>query len=89
MGSCGANRRELEDQSAIKGKLEIKRGCDQVGLSFFERTKRREEKRRREEEEEEEKKGMESMETRDLYGDVWISMILYGFVWMVMGLYGY
>ena len=29
------------------------------------------------------------METRDLYGDVWISMILYGFVWMVMGLYGY
>ena len=30
-----------------------------------------------------------SMETRDLYGDVWISMILYGFVWMVMGLYRY
>ena len=29
------------------------------------------------------------METRDLYGDIWISMILYGFVWMVMGLYGY
>ena len=29
------------------------------------------------------------METRDLYGDVWISMILYGFIWMVMGLYGY
>ena len=26
-----------------------------------------------------------SMETRDLYGDVWISMILYGFVWMAMG----
>ena len=25
------------------------------------------------------------METRDLYGDVWISMILYGFVWMAMG----
>ena len=25
------------------------------------------------------------METRDLYGDVWISMILYGFVWMPMG----
>ena len=24
MGSCGANRREFEDQSAIKGKLEIK-----------------------------------------------------------------
>ena len=44
--------------------------------------KRGEEKkkrRRREEEEEEEKKGME---TRDLYGDVWISMIF-------MGLYGY
>ena len=29
------------------------------------------------------------METRDLYGDVWISMILYGFVWMAMGLYRY
>ena len=29
------------------------------------------------------------METRDFYGDVWISMILYGFVWMAMGLYGY
>ena len=28
------------------------------------------------------------METRDLYGDVWISMILYGFVWNTMGLYG-
>ena len=25
------------------------------------------------------------METRDLYGDVWILMILYGFVWMAMG----
>ena len=25
------------------------------------------------------------METRDLYGDVWISMSLYGFVWMPMG----
>ena len=29
------------------------------------------------------------METRDLYGDVWVSMILYEFVWMAMGLYGY
>ena len=29
------------------------------------------------------------METRDLYGDVWISMILYKFVWIAMGLYGY
>ena len=28
------------------------------------------------------------METRDLYGDVWISMILYGFVWNTKGLYG-
>ena len=25
------------------------------------------------------------METRDLYGDVWISMILYGFVWILVG----
>ena len=30
-----------------------------------------------------------SMETRDLYRDVWISMILYGFVWMAMRLSGY
>ena len=42
-------------------------------------------KKRREEEEKEEKKGME---TKDLYGDVWISMILYdgyGFVWILVG----
>ena len=25
------------------------------------------------------------METRDLYGDVWISMIFYGFVWILVG----
>ena len=29
------------------------------------------------------------METREFYGDVWISMILYGFIWMAMGWYGF
>ena len=28
---------------------------------------------------------MDCMETRYLYGDVWISMILYGFVWILVG----
>ena len=35
------------------------------------------------------KKKKKGMETRDLYGDVWISMILYRFVWIAIGLYGY
>ena len=30
-----------------------------------------------------------SMETRDLYGDVWIFGLLYGLVWIKMVWYGY
>ena len=37
----------------IKGKLHIKRGGNQIGLSFLVRTKREEEERRREKKEEE------------------------------------
>ena len=44
MGSYGANRRELEDQSAIKGKLEIKRDETKL-VSHFWREKRRVKKR--------------------------------------------
>ena len=49
--------------------------------------KRRREKGREEEEEKEERYGT-YMETRDLYGDVWIAMILYDgyeFVWILVG----
>ena len=53
MGSCSANRKEFQDQSAIKGK------CEQIGIrpSWFliwGGQKREEEERRREEVEEEE-----------------------------------
>ena len=61
MGSCGANRRELEDQSAIKGKLEIKWDKTKLvsNLGRMLRLQREEEEGRREEEEEEEKESQE------------------------------
>ena len=33
--SCGANRKKMEDQSVIKGKLKIKRQNISSGLSFL------------------------------------------------------
>ena len=51
-----------------------------MGLSFLERTKhrvkKRGEKKKKRKKKKEKRKGME---TRDLYGDVWISTILYGY----------
>ena len=36
MGSCGANRRELEDQSAIKGNLQSEKGKTNLVSHFGE-----------------------------------------------------
>ena len=51
MGSCGANRREFEDQSAIKGKFEIKwdktKLVSHLGRVLEHYMKRGERKRRR------------------------------------------
>ena len=51
MGSCGANRREFEDQSAIKGKFEIKwdktKLVSHLGRVLGHYVKRGERKRRR------------------------------------------
>ena len=73
--SCCANRKEFEDQSVKKGKL------DQIGIRpirvshfggfFF----RRAEKMEREGEEEEEKK-----ESKERYGLLW----MFGFVWILV-----
>ena len=85
--SCGANRREFEDQSVIKGKI------DQIGIrpirvshfkGFLEGIslrKKGREKRREEEEEEEE--GEEDFR----YGLLWVCMDFYGFVWICEHLY--
>ena len=74
---CGANRREFEDQSVIKGKIKIKR--DKTKLvshlgdweGFY--VKRREEKKK--------KKKEKRISGMDCYGFVWICEHLYGFVW--------
>ena len=99
MGSCGANKREFEDQSAIKGKL--RPNWDKTKLvSHFGRVKkkREEEERRREKVEEGEKKG-KGMETMNFYGFVWklwfcmelvwIVRVLYGLKWFCMDFYGW
>ena len=77
--SCGANRRELEDQSVIKGKIKIK--WDKTKLvshlgdweGFY--MQRGEEKKKRKKKKEKRILGM------DCYGFVWIYEHLYGFVW--------
>ena len=87
MGSCGANRRELEDQSAIKGKIKSNWDKTHFGLSFSESSYEVEEERRREKGREEEEEEVERygdylcMETMVLYGIV-IWMALYGSVCM-------
>ena len=79
--SCGANRREFEDQSVIKGKIKIK--WDKTKLvshlgdweGFY--VKIGEEKRRR-----------RGRRRRRRGFQVWIAMDLYGFVNICMDLYG-
>ena len=88
MGSCGANRREIEDQSAIKGKFDqIRPILGSLIWAFGEQNvkeRRREKGREKEREEEEE-------EVEERYGNyVWMGMILYGnYVWMARILYGF
>ena len=74
MGSCGANRSELEDQRAIKGKLDQKGVKTKFGLSFFWKSKNVKERRREKEREEEEE------EEGERYGTicVWICDFVYG-----------
>ena len=86
MGSCSANRRELEDQIAIKGK------CEQIGIRpswslIWERKNvRREEKRR--------SRGRRREGSQERYGNYLSMELLYG--WLCFGmelvwkcLYGY
>ena len=73
--SCGANRREFEDQSVIKGKIKIK--WDKTKLvshlgdweGFY--VKRREEKRR---EEKRRRRGRREGEEDFRYGLLWVCM---------------
>ena len=59
MGSCGANRREFEDQSAIKGKFEIKWDKTKLVSHFFrEGARALHEERRKEEKKKKKRKGM-------------------------------
>ena len=83
--SCGANRREFEDQRVIKGKLKSNGIRPSWSLIWERRRLLREEEKeeRKEEKKKKKKKGM------DCYGFVWISMDCYGFVWIVMVLYGF
>ena len=75
--SCGANRREFEDQSVIKGKIKIK--WDKTKLvshlgdleGFY--VKRGEEKKKR--------KKRKGRRRKRRGFQVWIAMVLYGFVW--------
>ena len=77
--SCGANRREFEDQSVITGKIKIK--WDKTKLvshlgdwkGFY--VKRGEEKKKRK------KKKEKRISSMDCYGFVWICEHLYGFLW--------
>ena len=77
--SCGANRRDFEDQSVIKGKIKIK--WDKTKLvshngdweGFY--VKRGEEKKKGK------KKKEERISCMGCYGFVWICEHLYKFVW--------
>ena len=79
--SCGANRREFEDQSVIKGKIKIK--WDKTKLvshlgdwkGFY--VNRGEEKKKKKKKKKKEKR----ISGMDFYGLVWICEHLYGFVW--------
>ena len=76
--SCGANRREFEDQSAIKGKLD-QMGEYQVGLSFRKGARALREERKRER-----NRKRRRRRRRRRRGKVCILMGLYGFVWNCM-----
>ena len=88
MGSCGANRREIEDQSAIKRKFRLKwdktKLVSHLGIFGGPREERRKEGKKK-------KKKRKGMKTRVLYGIARIcmeTMILYGILWVCMDYYG-
>ena len=90
--SCGANIREFEDQSVIKGKIKIK--WDKTKLvshlgdweGFY--VKRREEKRREKKKKRKKRRrrGFQVWITMGLYGLLWICEHLYGLLWFCMDL---
>ena len=71
--SCGANKREFEDQSVIKGKIKIK----------WDKTKSVSDLR------DWEGFYMKSGEEDLRYGLLWVCMDCYGFVWIFEHLYGF
>ena len=86
--SYGANRREFEDQSAIKGK------CEQIGIRpswsliwESKKKKRRErekmKKKKKRKRRKKTKKGMETL-SMDLYGLLWVYMDFWTFVWRLV-----
>ena len=82
--SCGANRREFEDQSVIKGKIKIK--WDKTKLvshlgdweGFYVKIGKEKNKSK--------KKKKKRVSGMDCYGFVWIVMDLYGLQWICMDL---
>ena len=84
MGSCSTNIREFEDQSAIKGKLQIK--WDKTKLvSHLARVlrhyvKRGERKKKKKKKRKKRKKAKKGMDTMRLYGKLFV----YGFVWTLV-----
>ena len=78
--SCGANRREFEDQSLKKGKLgQI--GIRPIRVYHFGDFWKAFREKRKEERKEEKKKRRRGFQ-------VWIAIVLYGFVNICMDLYG-
>ena len=83
--SCGANRREFEDQSVIKGKLD-QIGIRPIRVSHFGdfwrafREERKEEKKRRRRR----RRGFQVWIAMVLYGLLWISMDFWTFVWILV-----
>ena len=76
MGSCGANRREFEDQSAIKRKFRLKWDKTKLVSHFWgaKNVERKEEKKKKKK-----RKGMEYYGYVFVYGSVvWMAMFLYG-----------
>ena len=80
--SCGANRREVEDQGVMKGKLKIKKGIRPSWSLILEEasTRRRREEKRRGRRRRRRRKGKVSIL-------VWIAMILYRIVCMGISLF--
>ena len=77
--SYGANRREFEDQSVIKGKFD-QIGIRPIRVSHFGELERA----FREERKEEKKKKRKGKDCYGLYGLLWISIDFWTFVWILV-----